>query len=153
MNGRRSGFCVSLFDFLDIFCHFLHVFCSQVIIETAPVRADCIGDWTARVEGASFLGKSCGKGVTIIQATTLRNLISGRPDDDRRVVSVAFHKCSEIFFPVSRKEHIVITRLLHDTPCIECLVEHIHTDTVAGFHQGGGRSVVGGTDRIEADFF
>ena len=126
---NRSGFSGN-------FCQdFLEILFIQFIIKSTPIRTDCIGNRTARIETVCCFCKTGSKCVTIVHTAAFWNFISSGSDDNGRMITVTFHKASQVFLPVRVEKLIVISRLFHDSPGIKCFIIHIHSKAVADFHK------------------
>ena len=137
--------------FRDFSHYFFHVFQWQLFIKAAPGGTDCIGDWSAGIKCTCSFCNACGKCIAIIQTSTFRNFISGRPDDNGWMITVPLHKEGEILFPVCIEKLIIVTRPFHNSPGIKSLIVNIHTKPVTDFHQCGRRWIVCCADCIKSN--
>ena len=70
------------------------------------------------------------------KASALEDLVPDGPHDDGRMGAVALHKGFQLRFRIGFKEHVEVAGLFHDAPGIKGFGKYVHSEPVAGFHQG-----------------
>ena len=141
------------FSFIQTFCRILFLTppFDQRIIQAAPKRADPVADRSGPVIFADSLRQLRCQRITVIQAASLRDLVSGGPDDNTGMVPISLYKCSQVLLPIRCKEMAVITSAFCDPPCIKGFIKYVHAQSVTSFDHCCGRRIMRGTDCIKAD--
>ena len=83
----------------------------------------------------------------------LRNLISYRIQDHRRMIVVFAYHCGHIFFPPFTEVQTIIQIGFATIPHIKCFVHYIHSQLITSAQHCRSHRMVRHTDRIKSGFF